>query len=115
MLAPGMRAKVARKAKPAARRKYFRNLLIFDSPFFFRLKIERTCGAISLEHGSIAARAGTFLCPYCPYKRQGPGGTINAVHRDAVRAGIRHIGELTGRMDGYRGRRYLRSYRSYGR
>ncbi len=54
-------------------------------------------------------------CAYCPYERQSPGGTINAVHRDAVRAGIRHIGELTGRMDGYRGRRYLCSYRSYGR
>ena len=29
-------------------------------------------------------------CAYCPYERQGPGGTINAVHRDAVRTGIRH-------------------------
>ena len=44
-------------------------------------------------------------CAYCHFERQGPGGTINAVHRDAVRAGIRHIGELSGRMDGYRGRR----------
>src|ERR1039458_1888851 len=39
MTAPGMRAKVARNAKPVARRKYFPNLLIFDSPFFFRLKL----------------------------------------------------------------------------
>src|SRR5271163_3615845 len=44
-------------------------------------------------------------CAYCPYERQGPGGTVNAVHGDGVRAGIRHIGELAGRMDGYRGRR----------
>src|SRR5579862_2396177 len=54
-------------------------------------------------------------CAYCPDKRQRPGGAINAVHRDAVRAGIGHIGELTGRMDGYRGRGYLRSYCSCGR
>src|ERR1035441_8005935 len=39
MMAPGMRANVARSAKPVARRKYFPNLLIFDSPFFFRLKL----------------------------------------------------------------------------
>jgi hypothetical protein len=34
MLAPGMRAKVERSTKPVARRKYFPNLLIFDSPYY---------------------------------------------------------------------------------
>src|ERR1700683_3971613 len=52
MTAPGMRAKVARNAKPVTRRKYFPNLLIFDSLFFFRLKLEfvtqRTCA-----HGGV--------------------------------------------------------------
>jgi hypothetical protein len=49
---------------------------------------------------------------YCRYECQGAGGT-NAVHRDVVRAGIRHIGELSRRMYGYRGRRQLRRYRTY--
>ena len=66
-------------------------------------------------HGSAAAGAGTFSCAYCSYERQGTGGSIDAVHGYVVRAGIRHIGELAGRMDGYRGRRLLRSYRSNGR
>src|ERR1700683_1540766 len=35
MMGPGMRAKVARTAKPVTRRKYFPNLLIFDSPYLF--------------------------------------------------------------------------------
>ena len=37
-------------------------------------------------------------CAYRPHKRQGPSGTVNAVHRDAVRAGVRHVGELSGWM-----------------
>jgi len=49
-------------------------------------------------------------CADSPYERQGSGGTINAVNGDAVRAGIRYVGELTGRMDGYRGRSNLRGY-----
>src|SRR6202167_134992 len=39
MTAPGMRARVASSAKPVTRRKYFPNLLIFNSPFS-RLKLE---------------------------------------------------------------------------
>lgn len=56
--------------------------------------------------GFIAIRRGSVIDPqpqepapssaYGPYERQGPGGTINAVHRDAVRDGIRYVGELTG-------------------
>lgn len=30
----------------------------------------------------------------CSYERQGSGGSIDAVHRHVVRAGIRHVGEL---------------------
>ena len=44
-----------------------------------------------------------FSFGYRPYERQGPGHSINAVDRDVVRAGIRHIAELSGRMDGDRG------------
>jgi serine/threonine protein kinase len=36
-------------------------------------------------------------CPSCadrPDERQGPGSSIDAVHRNIVGAGIRHIGEL---------------------
>jgi hypothetical protein len=60
-------------------------------------------------------RAGIFSCAYCPYERQGTGDTIYAVDRDIVRSGVRYIGELSGRMDGYRGRRLPGSRRSYGR
>jgi len=60
------------------------------------------CGRYRLSRGE---QAEALSCAYCPYERQCPGGTINAVHGDAVRAGICDIGELSGRMDGYRGRR----------
>jgi hypothetical protein len=72
----------------------------------------------SLTRGSgisAAIRASMRSAPsraYCRYECQGPGGT-NAVHRDVVRAGIRHIGELARRMDGYRGRRQPRRYHTY--
>ena len=60
-------------------------------------------------------RAKSFSCAYRPYERQGTGGSINAVHGDVVRHGIRYIGKLSGRMDGYRGWRLPGSYRSYAR
>src|ERR1700677_1152837 len=40
MTAPGMRARVASIANPVTRRRYFPNLLIFDSPCLSRLKLE---------------------------------------------------------------------------
>ena len=49
---------------------------------------------------------------YCRHECQRPGGT-NAVHRDVVRAGIRHVGKLARRMYGNRGRRQPRRYHTY--
>ena len=47
-------------------------------------------------------------CAYRPYQSQRLRGNIDAIHRDVVRSGIRHIGELAGRMNGDRGgRRWL--------
>jgi hypothetical protein len=46
-----------------------------------------------------------FSCAYRPYERQHSSGSIDAVHRDVIRVGIRHVGELSGRMDGYRARK----------
>ena len=52
---------------------------------------------------------GPFHVPVVvPMSVKAPVARIDAVHRDVVRAGIRYIGELSGRMDGYRGRRLLR-------
>src|ERR1700735_5463147 len=62
-----------------------------------------------------AARAVTVSRTYRPYERQGAGGDIDAVHRDLVRGGVGYIGELSGRMDRYRGRRHPGSYHSCGR
>jgi len=54
-------------------------------------------------------------CAYRPYEGQGSRGGVDAVHRDVVRAGIRHIGELPGRINANRARRHSRRYCSYGR
>jgi hypothetical protein len=76
----------------------------FEDPAAQRCAADVQAEASPLSFFLLALESATS-CAYCPYERQGPGGTINAVHRNAVRAGIRHIGELSGRMDGYRGRR----------
>src|SRR5271154_4969775 len=50
MMAPGMRAKVARSAKPVTRGKYFPNLFIFDSPFFPAQTRVRVSGATGSQY-----------------------------------------------------------------
>jgi hypothetical protein len=69
----------------------------------FQLRFALPCGFLLRRFAPSRA--------YCRYECQGPGGT-NAVHRDVVRAGIRHIGELARRVDGYRARRQPRRYHS---
>src|SRR5208282_3818516 len=88
-----------------------------SAPFFRALVVSATKSTWEKEPttSSNQPRVGTFSCAYCPYERQGTGGTIDAIHRDVVRGGVRYIGELSGRMDGYRGRRLPGSYRSCGR
>ena len=53
-------------------------------------------------------------CAYGSNERQGAGGDIDAVYRNAVRDGIGHIGELARRLDRDRAREQSRSDCSYG-
>jgi serine/threonine protein kinase len=57
---------------------------------------------------------GSSSCSYRPYERQDPSGPVDSIHRDVVRAGIRHIGEPPRRIDGDRARRQAGRYYSYG-
>lgn len=54
---------------------------------------------------STVTELGPLSRAYRPYKRQRPGGSIDAVYRNLVRARICYIGELSGGTDGDRGRR----------
>jgi hypothetical protein len=72
----------------------------------FQLRFALPCGFLLRRFAPSRA--------YCRYECQGAAGT-NAVHRDVVRTGIRHIGELAGRMDGDGGRSRSCGYCSNGR
>ena len=48
-------------------------------------------------------------CAYLSHERQGSGCGIDAVHPHAVEAGIRHIDELSRRVNGDRGERQSRN------
>src|SRR5580700_10078216 len=65
MTAPGMRAKVATSAKPVTKRKYFPNLLIFDSPLFS-----------GLNSGSCLGLGERKVHPAISLKWQSPGSLV---------------------------------------
>ena len=72
---------------------------------FTRRRAVAAVPSVCPHHPKTRRHLPTRSCAYRAYERQGSCDTINAVHRDVVRAGIRHVGELSRRMDGHRGRR----------
>src|SRR5271170_4523521 len=88
-----------------------------SAPFFRALVVSATKSTWEKEPttSSNQPRVGTFSCAYCPHERQGTGGTIDAIHRDVVRGGVRYISELTRWIHYHGDRTRSRSNRSSGR